>query len=119
MSQSVADPLFDERTNVTGSLNIMNGARLQCEKIVFASSAAVYGNPLEIPITTEHPTRPESPYGLTKRTVENYLHLFANFMICTRASYASVMYTDRVRMRMVKGVWSRSFLIGSKKERRR
>jgi UDP-glucose 4-epimerase len=80
VSQSVADPLFDERTNVTGSLNIMNGARLSSvKKIVFASSAAVYGNPLEIPITTEHPTRPESPYGLTKRTVENYLHLFAKF----------------------------------------
>lgn len=80
VSQSVADPLFDERTNVTGSLNIMNGARLSSvKKIVFASSAAIYGNPLEIPITTEHPTRPESPYGLTKRTVENYLHLFAKF----------------------------------------
>ncbi|WP_028977079.1 GDP-mannose 4,6-dehydratase [Sporolactobacillus terrae] len=80
VSQSVADPLFDERTNVTGSLNIMNGARLSnVKKIVFASSAAVYGNPLEIPVTTEHPTQPESPYGLTKRTVENYLHLFAKF----------------------------------------
>lgn len=80
VSQSVADPLFDERTNVTGSLNVMNGARLaNVKKIVFASSAAVYGNPLEIPVTTKHPTNPESPYGLTKLTVEHYLQMFEKF----------------------------------------
>ncbi|SFG56782.1 NAD-dependent epimerase/dehydratase family protein [Sporolactobacillus nakayamae] len=80
VSQSVADPLFDERTNVTGSLNVMNGARLaNVKKIVFSSSAAVYGNPLEIPVTTQHPTNPESPYGLTKLTVEHYLQMFEKF----------------------------------------
>ncbi|EST11244.1 NAD-dependent epimerase/dehydratase family protein [Sporolactobacillus laevolacticus] len=80
VSQSVADPLFDERTNVTGSLNIMNAARLaEVKKIVFASSAAVYGNPIEIPVTTKHPTKPESPYGLTKLTVEHYLQMFEKF----------------------------------------
>ncbi|MCO7174937.1 GDP-mannose 4,6-dehydratase [Sporolactobacillus kofuensis] len=80
VSNSVADPLFDQRTNVTGSLNVMNGARLaSVKKIVFASSAAVYGNPIEIPVTTKHPTHPESPYGLTKLTVEHYLNLFEKF----------------------------------------
>jgi UDP-glucose 4-epimerase len=80
VSHSVADPLFDERTNVTGSLNVMNGARLaNVKKIVFSSSAAVYGNPLEIPVTTDHPTNPESPYGLTKLTVEHYLQMFEKF----------------------------------------
>jgi UDP-glucose 4-epimerase len=80
VSHSVADPLFDERTNVTGSLNVINGARLaNVKKIVFSSSAAVYGNPLEIPVTTDHPTNPESPYGLTKLTVEHYLQMFEKF----------------------------------------
>ncbi|MCL1631550.1 GDP-mannose 4,6-dehydratase [Sporolactobacillus sp. CPB3-1] len=80
VSHSVADPLFDERTNVAGSLNIMNGARTaNVKKIVFASSAAVYGNPIEIPVTTDHPTHPESPYGLTKLTVEHYLQMYEKF----------------------------------------
>ncbi|MCQ2010486.1 MAG: NAD-dependent epimerase/dehydratase family protein [Sporolactobacillus sp.] len=80
VSHSVADPLFDERTNVTGSLNVMNGARqTKVKKIVFASSAAVYGNPIEIPVTIDHPTNPESPYGLTKLTVEHYLRMFDKF----------------------------------------
>ncbi|RYL89267.1 NAD-dependent epimerase/dehydratase family protein [Sporolactobacillus sp. THM19-2] len=78
--QSVEDPLFDERTNVSGSLNILNAARLaKVKKVVFSSSAAVYGNPTFLPVTTDHPTQPESPYGLTKLTVEHYLDMFRKF----------------------------------------
>lgn len=80
VAQSVADPLFDEQTNVKGSLNMIQAARLiGLRKIIFSSSAAVYGNPRELPVTEEHPTDPESPYGLTKLTVENYLRLFHKF----------------------------------------
>ncbi|CAM3248395.1 NAD-dependent epimerase/dehydratase family protein [Sporolactobacillus spathodeae] len=80
VAQSVEDPLFDQRINIQGSLNVMNGARFAgARKIVFASSAAVYGNPSELPVTTRHPTRPESPYGLAKLTVEHYLQLFQSF----------------------------------------
>lgn len=45
------------------------------KKIVFASSAAVYGNPQYVPIDEEHPLIPMSPYGLSKYTVEKYLNL--------------------------------------------
>ncbi|MFT8362762.1 MAG: NAD-dependent epimerase/dehydratase family protein [Sporolactobacillus sp.] len=80
VAQSVEDPLFDERTNIQGSLNVMNGARFAAvRKLVFSSSAAVYGSPIALPITTAHPTCPESPYGLTKRTVEHYLQLYSKF----------------------------------------
>lgn len=77
VAQSVRDPLFDEQVNVRGSLQVLHAAvRSSVGKIVFASSAAVYGSPIELPVTTEHPTRPESPYGLTKLTVEHYLETF-------------------------------------------
>lgn len=80
VGRSVEDPLLDERTNVTGSLNVINAARLAAvKKVVFSSSAAVYGNPESLPVTTEHPTNPESPYGLTKLTVEHYLRMFNKF----------------------------------------
>ena len=45
------------------------------KKIVFASSAAVYGDPDYLPVDTRHQANPGSPYGLTKLTVENYLKL--------------------------------------------
>ncbi|MFT8318513.1 MAG: NAD-dependent epimerase/dehydratase family protein [Sporolactobacillus sp.] len=80
VAQSVEDPLFDARTNVQGSLNVMNGARYaSVRKIVFASSAAVYGNPAVNPITTAFQPEPESPYGLAKLTVEHYLQLYAKY----------------------------------------
>ncbi|MDI5791344.1 GDP-mannose 4,6-dehydratase [Bacillus licheniformis] len=53
---------------------------MQCEKIVFASSAAVYGNPDYLPVDTRHQTNPGSPYGLTKLTVENYLNWLMIYM---------------------------------------
>ncbi|RYM06509.1 NAD-dependent epimerase/dehydratase family protein [Sporolactobacillus sp. THM7-7] len=77
VAQSIQDMLFDEQVNVRGSLHVIKAAaRASVKKVVFASSAAVYGNPLTLPVTTEHPTSPESPYGLAKLTVENYLKLF-------------------------------------------
>ena len=77
VAQSVQNLLFDEKVNVTGSLHVIKGAvAAGAKRIVFSSSAAVYGNPLALPVTTEHPTFPESPYGLTKLTVENYLKMF-------------------------------------------
>lgn len=74
--ESVKDILNDEQINIRGSLNIINAARLNnVERIVFASSAAVYGNPQYLPIDESHPTHPMSPYGLSKLTVEKYLEI--------------------------------------------
>lgn len=77
VAQSVEDPIFDARTNVVGSLNVIHAAKyVGAKKVVFASSAAVYGNPRSLPVLATHPADPESPYGLTKLTVENYLRLY-------------------------------------------
>lgn len=80
VAESVKDLLYDEQVNVKGSLHIIKAAIIAgVERLVFASSAAVYGNPAELPISIEHPTRPESPYGLSKLTVEHYLMMANKF----------------------------------------
>ncbi|MCM3585254.1 NAD-dependent epimerase/dehydratase family protein [Mesobacillus maritimus] len=76
VAESVKNPVHDEHINIKGSLHVIEAAvKARVKKLVFASSAAVYGNPLSLPISIHHPTRPTSPYGLTKLTVENYLKL--------------------------------------------
>ena len=76
VAESVQDILHDENVNIKGSLHIIKAAiTASVSKVLFASSAAVYGNPQNLPITTEHLTSPESPYGLTKLTVEKYLKM--------------------------------------------
>ncbi|WP_409294603.1 NAD-dependent epimerase/dehydratase family protein [Peribacillus sp. SCS-26] len=76
VAESIQDIVYDEQVNVKGSLHVIKAAvKSRVKKLVFASSAAVYGNPVALPVSMNHPTRPESPYGLTKLTVENYLKL--------------------------------------------
>lgn len=65
--------------NVAGTLNLLT-AMLQAgvKRIIFSSSAAVYGEPSEIPIPEDHPASPTNPYGATKLTVEGMLRWFDN-----------------------------------------
>lgn len=75
--RSVADPIFDARVNILGSINLLEHARRAgTRKIVYASSAAVYGNPLYVPVDEDHPILATSPYGASKYTVEKYLYLY-------------------------------------------
>ena len=72
------NPQNDIRTNVIGSLCLLDEARNQgIKKIIFSSSGGtVYGIPQEIPIKESHPTEPISSYGIGKLTIEKYLHLY-------------------------------------------
>lgn len=75
VGESVREPLRYWNTNVVGSLNLVE-AMLEhdVERIVFSSSATVYGDPESVPVSEEAPTRPPSnPYGWTKLTVEQIL----------------------------------------------
>ncbi|MFH0819965.1 MAG: NAD-dependent epimerase/dehydratase family protein [bacterium] len=75
---SVADPLFDARVNILGSLNLLECCRRnKVKKIIFASSGgAMYGDTEVIPTPEDYPAKPCSPYGIAKVTVEHYLYYY-------------------------------------------
>ena len=69
--RSVKEPKYDFDTNVVGSFNLLKSAvDANIEKFIFASSAAVYGNPVYTPMDEKHPTNPISPYGASKLMIE-------------------------------------------------
>ncbi len=71
------DPVRGFEVNVHGTLNLLEVARRHSVNVfVYASSAAVYGDPLELPITEEHPTRPKNVYGATKLAGEALVNAY-------------------------------------------
>ncbi len=74
VGESVTDPLKYYGNNVLNTIRLLEAMhRCGIKVIVFSSSAAVYGNPEEVPIAEDHPTRPINPYGWTKLMVETML----------------------------------------------
>ena len=74
---SMKDPVNDAAVNIMGTLNLLEACRARgVEKVVYASSAAVYGNPCRLPVDEAHPVRPMSGYGISKHTVERYLPVY-------------------------------------------
>jgi UDP-glucose 4-epimerase len=76
VAESVEKPRLYFDVNVYGTLSLLEAAR-RVKVFVFASSAAVYGDPLKLPITEDHPLRPLSPYGATKVAGEALVHAYA------------------------------------------
>ncbi|MCX8197378.1 MAG: NAD-dependent epimerase/dehydratase family protein [Candidatus Micrarchaeota archaeon] len=75
---SISNPLQDFQVNALGTLNVLEAARKNdIQKVIFASSAAVYGNPVQIPISESHQTAPISPYGASKLAAEGYVNLYS------------------------------------------
>lgn len=76
--KSVEDPMFDAQVNVLGTLNVLQQAvKHGVRKVVFSSSGgAIYGEQDVFPAPESHPTRPLSPYGLSKLCGEQYLSYF-------------------------------------------
>lgn len=74
VAESVTDPARYYDVNVGGTAVLLGAMeRAGCEKIVFSSSATVYGEPEYLPYDEAHPTRPINPYGRTKLAAENLL----------------------------------------------
>ncbi|MDR2478954.1 MAG: UDP-glucose 4-epimerase GalE [Treponema sp.] len=72
--ESMLKPEKYSRNNISGTLNIINAAsETGIKNIVFSSSAAVYGEPVYLPIDEKHPTQPENYYGFTKLEIERCL----------------------------------------------
>ncbi len=76
---SVADPLQCNLVNVTGTLKVLLAARENAvQKVVFASSSAVYGDNTNFPLSEDTPIKSISPYALSKATGEMYCQLFTD-----------------------------------------
>lgn len=74
VGESVEDPARYYRNNVAGTLNLLDCARSNgVNKVVFSSTCATYGVPMQVPIPEDHPQFPINPYGETKLTVERML----------------------------------------------
>jgi UDP-glucose 4-epimerase len=74
VGDSVQDPLRYYDNNVVGSLSLIRAMQQnKIKKIVFSSSATVYGEPNYLPYDEDHPTNPINPYGRTKLFIEEIL----------------------------------------------
>ena len=74
VGESMADPLKYYRRNVGGTAALVQAMReAGVARIVFSSTAAVYGDPVRTPIDEAHPTQPVNPYGASKLAVERML----------------------------------------------
>lgn len=74
VGESVEQPLLYFRTNVGGTLNLLEAMRAHgVNRLVFSSTAAVYGAPLTTPITEEAPTLPTNPYGAAKLAMDHVI----------------------------------------------
>jgi UDP-glucose 4-epimerase len=72
--QSIDQPLAYYETNVLGSLRLVQAMQeVGVGKLVFSSSAAVYGEPISVPLREDHPLAPQNPYARSKRDVEQML----------------------------------------------
>jgi UDP-glucose 4-epimerase len=87
--KSIADPIGDARTNVVGTVALLDAARTShIKKLVLSSSSAVFGEAQQVPIAEHHPHRPASFYALSKSSAEQYVLLAVNLLnipaVCLR-----------------------------------
>ena len=84
------NPLKYFNNNVKNSMQLIEIMEyFNVNKIVFSSSAAVYGEPIEVPIRENHPCQPTNPYGETKWIFERVLHAFHE---ARKIDYISLRY---------------------------
>jgi len=75
---SIKNPKIYHEVNVSGTLNLLNAClNSNVKKIIYSSSSSVYGEIEYLPIDEKHPTKPISPYGMTKLAGEEYCRVFS------------------------------------------
>lgn len=74
---SFENPLADLLQNLPPTVQLFSEVAKRGARLVLVSSGGtVYGDAVKLPICEDHPTKPISPYGVTKLTLENYAHLY-------------------------------------------
>jgi len=93
----IEEPIEDLRTNAEGTLNVLDSAkRLGISKVVYASSACVYGQARYVPQDEGHPTLPNWPYGISKLATEHYARLYYEYYgISTIGLRYAIVYGPR------------------------
>ena len=92
VSFSQNNPVDDAASNILGTINLLDAARaFGVKRFIFASSAAVYGDAPELPITEQTPLQPMSFYGLSKVSAERYITMFARH---SEISYVIFRYAN-------------------------
>lgn len=87
--RSIENPLIDVSVNLLGTLNVLEGARKYgIKKVIFSSSAGIFGELKTLPIAENHPQEPNSPYGVSKLAAEKmclvYNDLYGMSNVCLR-----------------------------------
>jgi len=88
-ARSIEHPIADSEINVLGTLRVLEAAR-HCgvRKVVFSSSAGIFGELKTVPIREDHPAEPDSPYGASKLGAEklclSYAKLYPLECVCLR-----------------------------------
>lgn len=78
IQNSIINPSFDADINIIGTINLLRCCvEFDTKKIIYASSAAVYGNPMYLGIDEEHSVQPLSFYGISKNIPEHYIKAFS------------------------------------------
>ncbi len=77
VEESASKPILYHEVNTRGTLNVLKASvEAGVERVVYASSAAVYGEPCSLPVREDHPARPLSVYGASKLAGESYCIAF-------------------------------------------
>ncbi|MDQ0884711.1 GDP-mannose 4,6-dehydratase [Peribacillus sp. V2I11] len=74
---SIHNPDLDAQINILGSINLIELCKTYKSKLIYSSSAAVYGTPLYLPVCEQHLIQPLSNYGISKVTPELYIRCYA------------------------------------------
>jgi UDP-glucose 4-epimerase len=92
VSNSVKNPKEDASINIIGTLNLLQGAvKGNVKKIIYPASAAIFGEPMYLPIDEAHPLNMKSPYGVSKHVVEDYLRIYNEMH---NINYVSLRYSN-------------------------
>jgi UDP-glucose 4-epimerase len=88
-TRSIQHPLVDSAVNVLGMVNVLEAARCGgIDKVVYSSSAGIFGELKTLPIAEDHPQDPDSPYGVSKLAAEKlclvYNKLYGMHNVCLR-----------------------------------
>ncbi|WFB58119.1 NAD-dependent epimerase/dehydratase family protein [Paenibacillus sp. BR1-192] len=77
--ESLQHPIEDAKTNIIGTVNVLElSIKYNVNKVIYASSAAVYGSPRYLSIDEDHPISPVSFYGISKYTPEKYIRTYSD-----------------------------------------